>query len=74
MPWARHGMCELALRVSLVVVVPASVVLYEEYADEEVRLFICIDSKEMFLALSLSVVSAVWEYLCRFVKYGRISS
>ena len=74
MPWARHGMCELALRVSLVVVVPALVVLYEEYADEEVRLFICIDSKEMFLALSLSVVSAVWEYLCRFVKYGRISS
>ena len=54
MAWARHGMCELALRFSLVVVVvvvvlvlvPATVVLYEEYADEQVRLFICIDSKE----------------------------
>jgi hypothetical protein len=54
MAWARHGMYELILRVSMVVVVvvlglvlvPAEVVLFEEYADEEVRLFICIESKE----------------------------
>jgi hypothetical protein len=35
----------VVLLVVVVVLLPASLVLYEEYADEEVRLFICIDSK-----------------------------